>query len=140
MMPRTAIYWQPRQLPSLVRAALDLGAIELAESLVSPPIPCTYAQHAAVAARAAILEARGELEAAIGAYEDAATRWASFGVVTEEGFALLGWGRALLASGRVTGAAMPLDRARAVFAHLHAVPAMQEVDALLGRAEPAAER
>ena len=96
MTPRTAIYWQPRQLPSLVRAALELGDIELAQSLVSPPIPCTYAQHAAVAARAAILEARGELEAAIGAYEDAAERWAAFGVVPEEAFALLGWGRALL--------------------------------------------
>ena len=63
-----------------------------------------YAEHALVAANAALTEARGDLQAAADAYADAADRWERFGVVPEQAFALLGQGRCLLGLSRPTEA------------------------------------
>jgi class 3 adenylate cyclase/tetratricopeptide (TPR) repeat protein len=124
----TAWGWQPRHLNSLVRAALDLGDLGLAESIARNfHGKSTYAEHAAVSSRAAILEARGDFAAAIAAYGDAADRWARFGVVPERAFALLGQGRSLVASGRPSEAMEPLERARAIFERLKAAPALIEI-------------
>jgi tetratricopeptide (TPR) repeat protein len=125
---RTAWGWQPRQFNSLVRAALELGELPLAESIVRGfDARNPYAQHAAAAANAATVEASGELAAAIAAYRDAADRWAGFGVVPELAFALLGQGRSLIASGRAGEAAEPLGRARTIFNRLKAAPALAEI-------------
>ena len=122
-------------LPAMVRTALGLGEPALAERLVSglqPPYP--LAEHAVVAAGAAITEARGDLQAAAHAYADAADRWESFGVVPEQGFALLGQGRCLLGLSRPTEAAPVLKHAHETFERLKAAPAVAETDALLQQA------
>ena len=55
----------------------------------------------------------------------------SFGVPYEEGHALLGQGRCLVALGRAPEAAAPLAAAREIFARLGAKPALAETDAWL---------
>ena len=123
--------WQPPQIASLVRASLELDEPGLAESILGGfPARNRYAQNAAVAAKAAIHEARGDLAAAIEGYGDAAERWSSFEVVPELAFALLGQGRSLVASGRAADAAEPLARARSIFERLKAAPALAEIAAL----------
>ena len=93
--PATTTYY-PALLPAMVRTALAIGEPELAERLVGGLEPRTpYAEHALVAANAALTEARGDLPAAADAYADAADRWERFGVVPEQAFALLGQGRCL---------------------------------------------
>ncbi|MFY9914774.1 MAG: AAA family ATPase [Nocardioidaceae bacterium] len=122
-------------LPGLVRAAIDLGELELAESLaghVSPRYPC--AEHALVAVHAALNEAHGQREAAVEGYREAASRWNAFGMVVEEGFALLGQGRCLLDLSRPGDAKAPLLAARDIFTQCGMVPALKETDALLARA------
>jgi hypothetical protein len=64
-------------------------------------------------------------------YADAAARWHDFGVPFEEGQALLGQGRCLMALGRTPEAAAPLAAARDIFERLGAKPALIEVDRLL---------
>ena len=125
----------PAVLPTMVRTALGIGDRDLAERLVAgfdPPHP--YAEHALVAANAALTEARGDLQAAAVAYADAAERWEQFGVVPEQAFALLGQGRCLLGLARPTEAAPVLQHAREIFERLKAAPALADTDALLQQA------
>ena len=124
----------PTLLPAMVRTALAVGHPELAERLVSGLEPRTpYAEHALVAANAALTEARGELQAAADAYADAADRWERFGVVPEQAFALLGQGRCLVGL-PVPDAVPVLQRAREIFEQLRTVVALAETDALVGQA------
>jgi len=119
----------------MVRTALGLGDVVLAERLVAglePRYP--YAEHALVAATAALAEAHGDLRAAADGYADAAERWERFGVVPEQASALLGWGRCLLGLGRAGEAGPALRGAREILARLQAAPARAEADALLERA------
>ena len=125
----------PAVLAAMVRAALQIGEPELAERLVGglePRYP--YAEHALVAANAALTEARGDLPTAADAYADAAGRWERIGVVPEQAFALLGRGRCLLGLSRTTEAAAVLQHAREIFERLQAAPALAETDALLAAA------
>lgn len=118
-------------LPSIVRTALGIGDTALAARLVSGLEPRTsYAEHALIAANAALMEARGDLQAAAEAHADAATRWERFGVVPEQAFALLGQGRCLLQLSRPAEAAPSLRHAREIFDRLGAAPALAETDAL----------
>ena len=122
----------PALLPAMVRTALGIDHPELAERLVSGLEPRTpYAEHALVAANAALTEARGDLSSAADAYADAADRWERFGVVPEQAFALLGQGRCLVGLSRPTEAAPVLRHAREIFERLRAAPALAETDALL---------
>ena len=90
-------------LPAMVRTALATGSLELAERLAADVEARTpYAEHAHVAANAALAEAHGHHQTAANAYADAARRWGAFGVITEQAFALLGEGRCLLALGDPT--------------------------------------
>ena len=95
-----------------------------------------YSQHALAAVRAALAEANGELGAAAEAYADAAGRWEGFGVIPEEGFARLGRGRCLLATGHAAEAAEDLLRARDLFAGCGMRPALEETQALVTTATP----
>ncbi len=122
-------------LPALVRTALEIGDRELAERLAGgvedrPP----YFQHAVVAATAAMAEASRDLYAAAMTYADAAGRLERFGVVPEQGFALLGEGRCLIELHQGTEAVLSLRRARSIFDELGAAPAIAETDALLQQA------
>jgi tetratricopeptide (TPR) repeat protein len=123
------------ELPTLVRAALALGEIDVAEGIagqVTPRYP--HAEHSLVAVGAALAEARGDLAAAAGMYADAAARWEDFGVVTEEGFAWLGRGRCLVGLGRSIEASDALNRARGIFIGCGMQPAAEETDDLIARA------
>jgi tetratricopeptide (TPR) repeat protein len=133
---RTSEVWLP-WLPTLVRLALAIGDSDLAARLVVGVEPrWPLGEHALVTARAALAERAGELEAAVAAYAEAASRWALFGMVVEEAFALLGQGRCLAALGKPE-AEKPLLEARTLFAKLGAEPALAEVDALLAEQQPA---
>jgi class 3 adenylate cyclase/tetratricopeptide (TPR) repeat protein len=122
-------------LPAMVRTALAIGDRDLAERLVEGVDPRhPYAQHALVAANAALAEDRGDLQAAATAYAEAADRWKRFGVVPESGFALLGEGRCLLGLARPAEAEDVLRGAREIFDGLDAAPMLSETDALLGEA------
>jgi tetratricopeptide (TPR) repeat protein len=122
-------------LPAMTRTSLALGAAQLAARLVAgveSRLP--YAEHSLVAANAALAEARGETEKAAVAYAEAASRWEGFGVVPEQGFALLGQGRCLLELSRPAESAEVLRRARELFARCGMAPALAETDNLLVRA------
>ena len=122
-------------LPAMVRTALGIGDPELAERLdggVEPRYP--YAEHALVAANAALAEGRGDPQAAADTYAEAADRWERFGVVPEHAFALLGQGRCLVGLGRPSEAAHVFRRAREIFDSLAAAPARSETDVLLQQA------
>lgn len=121
----------PALLPAMVRTALRFEGLALAERLLSGLSPrYPYAEHSLTAANAALIEAHGDLRAAAEAYADAADRWERFGVVPEQGFALLGQGRCLLGLSRATEASPVLQHARETFERLQAAPALAETDAL----------
>lgn len=123
--------YYPALLPAMVRTALGVGHLELAERLVAGLEPRTpYAEHALVAANAALTEARGDLSSAADAYASAADRWERFGVVPEQAFALLGQGRCFVGLGRASEATPVLQHAREIFERLQAAPALAEIDAL----------
>ena len=92
-----------------------------------------YHEHALTTAHAALDEAHGNLQAAADGYADAAHRWQTFGVLTEQAFAHLGHGRTLLALGSTGDATVVLLQARDIFTRLQATPALTETDALLKR-------
>ena len=122
-------------LPALVRAALDLEEPRLAGRLTDGFEPRhLYAKRALAAAHAALVEFRGDLAAAADAYAEAADGWGRFGVVPEQGFALLGQGRSLVGTGRPRDASAVLQRAREIFERLEAVPALAGTDALIRQA------
>ena len=124
-------------LPAMVRGAQALGEPGLAERLVTGFVPRSpYAEHALVAANAALREARGDREGACDAYAEAARRWQRFGVVAEQAQAHLGRGRCLVALARSAEAAAPLRAAQRIFASLEAAPALAETGALLSDAPP----
>ena len=118
--------------PDLVRCAVALGEFEVADQLVrclQPGLPLV--DHVLVTCGALLAEAAGEHDAAAAGFADAAQRWHDFGVPYEEGHALLGQGRCLVALGRAPEAAAPLAAAREIFARLGAKPALAETDAVL---------
>ena len=122
-------------LPTMVRTALGFGDRRLAERLVEAgehhhPVGA----HAGVTVSAALAESRGDHQAAVEGYAQAAERWHRFGVVPEHAFALLGQGRCLTALGHPTEATHALRSAREIFAALEAAPALAETDTLLQRA------
>ena len=123
------------RLPSMVRIALDAGDGDLAERVIQdlePRFP--YAEHAQVAARATVAEARGRHEDALAGYRDAASRWERFTMPLEEGYARLGEARCLIGLGRGDDAADPLARGRAIFEGLGVVGALTQVEAVQGAA------
>ena len=122
-------------LPALVRAALTLRLPDLAKALTAGWHPNTpYAHHSLATTEAAIAEDRLEHHPAAAGYADAARRWEEFGVVPEQGFALLGHGRCLIHLGQPHQAATVLHSARERFTHLGATPALTATDTLLEKA------
>jgi len=125
----------PAELPAIVRAAIAIGEIQVAERIaghLTPRYP--YAEHSLIAVSAALAGAHGDIASAAVIYADAAARWEAFGVVTEEGFALLGQGRCFVELARPGDAADILVRAREIFSTCGMKPAVEETDGLLARA------
>jgi class 3 adenylate cyclase/tetratricopeptide (TPR) repeat protein len=125
----------PANLAAMVRIAVDIDDLDLAERLMQNLEPRSpYAAHALAAANAIVTEARGDPSAAAVAYADAAERWQGFGHVPERAFALLGEGRCLAALGRHLDAMERLRISREIFVDLGIRPAIEEADALLAEA------
>jgi class 3 adenylate cyclase/tetratricopeptide (TPR) repeat protein len=125
-------------IPAIVRAAISLDESELAERLVAHLTPRNpYEEHSIVAAEASLAEARGDREASIAAYAEAVARWERFGVLPEQGFALLGEGRCLLGISRRAEAVPLLRQAEYVFARCGMVGAGADTEVMLESAATA---
>jgi class 3 adenylate cyclase/tetratricopeptide (TPR) repeat protein len=121
-------------LPVALRVALP-EQLDLASRLmdgIESPVP--HDRHALLQGRAMLAEAQGGVEEATGLYTEAVADWDEFGNVPEQGHALLGAGRCLLALGRRAEAKRTLQEAREIFQGLGARPALQEADTWLEQA------
>jgi class 3 adenylate cyclase/tetratricopeptide (TPR) repeat protein len=107
------------------RICLRAGAASLLESLMEAGRPAEpRRRHLHDAARAALAEIHGDLEAAAALYGTAAEGWKAYGSVPEEAQALLGLGRC-------SGSEAALQAAGGLFASLGAVPFVEESERLL---------
>src|SRR3954469_4284531 len=130
-----ASLYRPTYLPELVAIALAGGAEDVAAAFLGSGYRSTgRIAHSFTAARAVAAEAGADFDAAHALYEDAAAGWAEYGFVLGRAEALHGTGRCLVALGRAQQAAMPLRDARASFAELGALPAVERVDRTLAEA------
>jgi tetratricopeptide (TPR) repeat protein len=118
-------------LPSIVRSALDLGDVALADDLCEGIEPRSPTHDAALAtARAQILEARGELRPAVDVFTAVDAKWEALGANFDRAHAALGRGRCLARLGDPT-AKPALNEARRQFAEMGAEVRVAECDALL---------
>lgn len=118
-------------LPSLLRVALALDDLPLAQRLATGIAPLTpIHEHALASARAQLAEAAQQHADAAQLYRQAAERWKEFGSVPERAYALLGEGRCLTALSRPE-AEGPLRQAKELFASMGYAPALAETQALL---------
>lgn len=130
--------WPPSErsfaLPSAVRVATSAGRVDLGERLMEGMDARTARErNSLVSARAAIAEAKGELDGAAELYLEAATQWARYGFVLEQALALLGNGRCLVRLAKPHGI-VSLREARELFVKLGASPLESEADSWLERA------
>jgi tetratricopeptide (TPR) repeat protein len=129
-----------QHLPDLTRVCVAVDKVEPAQHLLERTrAAAARDHHCLVAAHAVLAEARADLEQASTRYEDAADRWARFGVVVEQGHVLLGLGRCLVRLGQAE-AGQRLAEARAVFARLDARWLVAETDRWLRRVSPRSRR
>jgi class 3 adenylate cyclase/tetratricopeptide (TPR) repeat protein len=137
-MPRT--YDSPgnvERVPEAMRMAIAGGNRVLAASFVEGMASrFPVEENVLASAHALLTEHRGEHGEAAAGFAGAAARWHDFGVPYEEGHALLGQGRCLVALGRAPEAAARLAAAREIFARLGARPALAETEAVLAQAVP----
>ena len=130
-------YYNVFELPQMLRSAHEIAGLELAEQLTEWITGGVPTQRCARTYGDALLaEARREHEAAAAGFAAAALAWHDFGVPYEEGQALLGQGRCLVALGRVAEAAPLVEQARAIFSSLGAKPALAESQQILSTARP----
>ena len=130
------VVFRANMLTDATRVLVAAGAVDGAERLVPDEdrVPAARHRHAASTARAALTEARGDLEPAAALYEKSAEDWAEYGHALEQGLALLGSGRCRVNLGRPQEATGSLREARELFARLEATPLQQETDGWLERA------
>ncbi len=123
------------QLTDALRICASAETLPLAERLLADvPEAAARDRFSALSARAALGEMRGESESAVAMFSEAAEGWRGYGHPWEEGHALFGQGRGLIALGRTVESVAPLKNARELFAALGAGPALTEVDDWLSRA------
>jgi hypothetical protein len=112
------------ELPLAARVCRAAGVIEVAQALIPARGAPTYtrARLCLASGRADVAEARGELALAVDGHTAAADGWRAFGCPLEEGHALLGRSRCLLALGRSSEAAASAGGARRIARRLWARP------------------
>ena len=121
-MPLRGVTYEAHIAPA-TRLALRLGRLDLAEAAVSRTDASPHLRVTGTGvrvARAAIAEARGDLETALAGYRAAQAAWLDLGYVVEAGLADLGAGRCLASLGELAGAREHLATARATFEMLGA--------------------
>jgi len=119
-------------LMDLARICASADALGVVERLLERVVPNARREHNAVlTANAVLAEAAGGFNEAAQRYSDAAEAWRRFPFPLEEGLALLGAGRCLVALGE--GANQELRGARELLLGLGARPSVVEADALLAR-------
>jgi tetratricopeptide (TPR) repeat protein len=124
-------WYRAQHLADLARLCVAAGETALAAELVEETRagPARH-QLAALSAHAVLAEASGDLDGATGRYEQAASGWAAYGHVLEQGQALLGAARCLLRLDRPDAPAK-LRAARDIFTGLGAHPLATETDTWL---------
>jgi tetratricopeptide (TPR) repeat protein len=121
-------------LPMVARICRAADQPELAERfLAGADAPAARYRHCLATAHAVLAETKGDLEVALGHYTAAATGWEEFGVVLEQGQALLGAGRCAARLEAAGSARAPLGRevlgrARAILDRLGATTLVAETD------------
>ncbi|MDQ3784067.1 MAG: AAA family ATPase [Actinomycetota bacterium] len=127
--------WRTRFLPDIVRVLYRLGENDLARELITsmPTLSIRRSQLAALTAEAIFCEANGDLEEAADAYRQCGLGWAKYRHDLEQGQALLGEVRCLIALNRPSGASPPLFGAREIFHQLGARQLLAETDVCLRR-------
>jgi class 3 adenylate cyclase/tetratricopeptide (TPR) repeat protein len=128
-------HWRPSYLPPLLRVLVDMGQTDMIERLLPASwIPAIRAETFLQACRAIVAEAMKDAEGALTLHREAASAWRTYGFPLEQGRALLGMARCLVALGPADKAQTPLLEARDIFATLGAAPLAAEADAWLERA------
>jgi tetratricopeptide (TPR) repeat protein len=122
-------------LPVAVRILVAAGALEEAAALVERSIDlrARRLRLSMLTARGIVAEARGDVDAAIADYGEAADGWATYGFGLEEARTRTGLARCLVALGRHAEAAPELERARELLEPLGARPVLDEVDGVAAR-------
>jgi class 3 adenylate cyclase/tetratricopeptide (TPR) repeat protein len=107
-------------LPGIVRVLLMAGRLDEARTLLIDDGEVTARRHrlCLASARAQVVEAEGDHEAAAALYEACAHDWHEFGFALEHAQALLGHGRSLRALGRSEEAREPLEESKEIFLRL----------------------
>ena len=128
---RDAIAYREAHLPDVIDRCLSAGRPDLAaRQLAGVEGISVRHRNCARSAHALLAEARGEHEAAVSLFVEAAHGWAAYGAPFERARAELGWGRCLVALGRSQDSAAPLRAARDGFGALLATPWIERVDAV----------
>ncbi|MDQ3767734.1 MAG: AAA family ATPase [Actinomycetota bacterium] len=124
--------WRTRFLPDIVRVLCRLDEHDLARELLlrRPTLSIRRSQLAALTAEAVLVEADGALEDAVDAYRQCGLGWAEYGHELEQGQALFGEARCLIALNRPSAASAPLSAARAILQQLGARPLLAETRAM----------
>jgi class 3 adenylate cyclase/tetratricopeptide (TPR) repeat protein len=123
--------YRATNMPTVIRACLDLGDVGRARSLAAPlDVRTPYERLHMDTAEAVALELGGDAATAEVRYADVVARWEAFGCLFEAAAAAFGRGRCLLALGRPDEAQAALARARAGFEQLGARPWIARVDAV----------
>ncbi|CAN5303689.1 hypothetical protein BH20ACT22_BH20ACT22_08810 [soil metagenome] len=127
--------WRTRFLPDIVRSLHRLGEFELARELLlgKPTLFIRRSRLAALTAEAVLREANGLLEEAVNSHRQCGVDWAKYGYSLEQGQALFGEARCLIALDRPSAASGPLFAAREILGRLDARPLLAETDAYLQR-------
>jgi class 3 adenylate cyclase/tetratricopeptide (TPR) repeat protein len=130
--------WRARFLPSAIRILTSAGQLDEADGFMAGMVvSAARDQHSLLTGQAILAETNGDMEQARNLYQQTAQRWADYGFVLEEGQAYLGLGRCFIALGDRKAATEPLQKARAIFSRLGAVPLLNETDGYLQQAEAA---
>jgi tetratricopeptide (TPR) repeat protein len=132
---RESPIWLAWAQPEPVRALVDARELDEAQWQIDKSVACdARRRNCLLSARAAVAEARSEIDGALVLYEEAAARWREWGHAFEHGQAEVGAARCLLALGRSDEARARLTTGRSVFVSLDARPSVDEADALLAAA------
>ena len=125
LFPRGFVFNGADVLPFILRTMHRVGDVPMAQRLTKR-IDLDNPMQLAVrrCGDSLLAEAHGDMIGAVHGYREAAVRWSQVGMPYEEGHALLGQGRCLMALGRAPEAAAPLAAAREIFARLGAKPAL----------------